>query len=63
MGNYNSCLVGDPDAPPPPNCGNTPPPPPPLTNNNAVTAGQKSGSTFDTSLQRTVQMGLSPLHL
>ena len=26
-------------------------------------AGSASGSTFDTSLQRTQQMGISPLHL
>ena len=40
-----------------------PPPPPPIKVNTAVTESQTSGSTFDTSLQRTQQMGISPLHL
>ena len=39
------------------------PPPPPIKVNTAVTESQSSGSTFDTSLQRTQQMGISPLHL
>jgi hypothetical protein len=64
MGNSNSCWVGDPDAPPPPNCGHDEPPPPPkAVPNLAIRQGQQSTNTFDTSLQRPVFMGISPLHL
>ena len=63
MGNYNSCMIGDPDAPPPPDCGETPPPAPVATANQAQQSGQRSTNTFDTSLQRNPQMGLSPLHM
>ena len=59
----NTCFIGDPDAPPPPNCGATPPPPPVATANQAIQGGQRSTNTFDTSLQRNPQMGLSPLHM
>jgi hypothetical protein len=59
----NTCFIGDPDAPPPPNCGATPPTPAPATTNQAIQGGQRSTNTFDTSLQRNPQMGLSPLHM
>jgi hypothetical protein len=63
MGNSNSCNVGDPDMPPPPDCGNPPPEAPPANPNMAIQSGQRSTNTFDTSLQRNNQMGISPLHM
>lgn len=59
----NTCFIGDPDAPPPPNCGATPPPQPVANANQPQRGGQQSTNTFDTSLQRNNQMGISPLHM
>lgn len=46
------------------NCNCPPPPkPPPALENLAPQRGQQSTNTFDTSLQRNAQMGISPLHM
>jgi len=68
MGNTNSCSTTGAGStmafvPQPQSCSAPPPKPPPALVNQTVQNGQSSGSTFDTSLQRTDQMGISPLHL
>ena len=58
----SGCAVAGLSSKPPATCDPQKPPPKQLMNLTYNT-GQKSTNTFDTSIQRNPQMGISPIHM